>query len=239
MNQKGLAIVTGASRGIGAAVATGLAEDGYRPVLIARNKEKLDQVREEIMRAGNNPVEPVVLPADISDLEKTEAAITEVHKSQGPVDILVNSAAIWLEGSLDQPLEKFKKIVDVNLVAQYAILKTVVETMKERKEGYIFNIASRSGKHGFPGGGTYGSTKFALVGLTESLCRELAPHNIRLTSICPGWVNTRMAEEAGTPLSAEEMIQPRDILRTIRYLLSLSESVCIKEIVIEMKKSMV
>jgi NADP-dependent 3-hydroxy acid dehydrogenase YdfG len=111
--------------------------------------------------------------------------------------------------------------------------------MKAQKSGYIFNIASRAAKYGFPGGGIYGSTKFAFVGLTESLFRELAPAGIRLTSLCPGWVNTEMAKKAGTPLKEEEMIQPSDLLNTIRYLLNLSESVCIKEIVLEMKKSII
>jgi short-subunit dehydrogenase len=146
---------------------------------------------------------------------------------------------MFIDGSLNEPVDSFKKIIEINVVAQYAVLKTVTEIMKKQQSGYIFNIASRAAKYGFSDGGIYGSTKFAFVGLTESLYRELAPLGIRVTSLCPGWVNTEMAKTAGTPLKEEEMIQPNDLLNTIRYLLNLSENVCIKEIVIEMKKSII
>ena len=111
--------------------------------------------------------------------------------------------------------------------------------MKAQGKGYIFNIVSRAAKYGFPDGGIYGSTKFAFLGLAESLYRELAPLGIHVTSLCPGWVNTEMAKKAGTPFKNDEMVQPDDILNTIRYLLNLSPNVCIKDIVFEMKKSII
>jgi short-subunit dehydrogenase len=229
---KGLAIVTGASRGIGAAIAKGLANDGYRVVLIARNKQNLNKVYDEIMKSDDAP-EPVVLPLDITDYAKLDNEM----RQYGTVDVLVNAAALFMDGSLNESIDNFRKIMETNVVAQYAILKTVTGMMKARRNGYIFNIASRAAKYGFPDGGIYGSTKFAFAGLAESLYRELAPLGIRVTTLCPGWVNTEMAKSAGTPLKDEEMIQPDDLLNTIRYLLNLSENVCIKEIVIEMKKS--
>ena len=115
----------------------------------------------------------------------------------------------------------------------------MTEIMKAQKNGYIFNIASRAAKYGFADGGIYGSTKFAFLGLAESLYREFAPLGIRVTTLCPGWVNTEMAKKAGTPFKDEEMVQPDDLLNTIRYLLNLSENVCIKDIVFEMKKSII
>jgi short-subunit dehydrogenase len=235
---KGLALVTGASRGIGAAIAKGLASDGYRLVLIARNRQKLDEVRDEIIRTDGNASEPVVLALDITDYARLEAEIKSIHQAYGMMDILVNAAALFMDGSLNEPVESFRKIIDTNVVAQYAVLKTVTGIMKSQGSGYIFNIASRAAKYGFPGGGIYGTTKFAFAGLSESLYRELAPSGIRVTALCPGWVNTEMARAAGTPLEDEEMIQPGDLLHTIRYLLSLSANVCVKEIVIEMQKSM-
>lgn len=234
-----LAIITGASQGIGSAIAIGLANDGYRVVLIARNKQNLDKVYNEIMKSDNKVPEPIILPLDITDYTKVDHEIRNINQKYGAIGILVNAAAMFMDGSLNESVDNFKKIIETNVVAQYAVLKTVVEIMKTRKSGYIFNIASRAAKYGFPGGGIYGSTKFAFVGLTESLYRELAPSGIRVTSLCPGWVNTEMAKNAGTPLKEEEMVQPDDLLNTIRYLLNLSENVCIKEIVLEMKKSIV
>jgi short-subunit dehydrogenase len=237
--ETGLAIITGASQGIGSAIATGLANDGYRVVLIARNKQNLDKVHDEIMKSKANVLEPIVLPLDITDYAKVDDEIKKINQKYGTVDILVNAAAMFIDGSLNEPVENFKKIIEINVVAQYAVLKTVTEIMKIQQSGYIFNIASRAAKYGFSDGGIYGATKFAFVGLTESLYRELAPLGIRVTSLCPGWVNTEMAKTAGTPLKDEEMIQPDDLLNSIRYLLNLSENVCIKEIVIEMKKSII
>jgi NADP-dependent 3-hydroxy acid dehydrogenase YdfG len=191
------------------------------------------------MELEGNTLEPLVLPLDITDYEKLDSEINTINQKYGAIDILVNAAALFMDGSLNEPVGNFKKIMETNVVAQYAVLKTVTGIMETQAGGYIFNIASRAANYGFPGGGIYGSTKFAFAGLTESLYRELAPLGIRITSLCPGWVNTEMAKTAGTPLKDEEMIQPDDLLHTIRYLLNLSENVCIKEIVIEMRKSII
>lgn len=236
---KGLAIITGASQGIGAVIAAGLATDGYRVVLIARSKQNLEKVHDEIMRSNKHVQEPIVLPLDITDCTKADTEIKDIHQKYGAVDILVNAAAMFMDGSLSEPVDNFRKIMEINVIAQYGILKTVTEIMKVQKNGYIFNVASRAAKYGFADGGIYGSTKFALLGLAESLYRELAPLGIRVTTLCPGWVNTDMAKKAGTPFKDEEMIQPDDLLNTIRCLLNLSENVCIKDIVFEMKKSII
>jgi len=239
MEGKGLAIVTGATRGIGCSVSMGLAEDGYRVVMIARDIEALKRVREQILSSGRYTYEPIVFQADITDNEKLDTGIRNLVDQYGPVDILVNSAAMFIDGTTECSVDDFRKILETNVVAQYGIMKTVLEIMKSNRRGYVFNVASRAGTYGFPGGGTYGSTKFALIGLTDSLYREYAPQGIRFTSLCPGWVNTEMAKDAGTPLREDEMIQPEDILRTVRYLLGLSGNVCIREIVIEMQKSII
>lgn len=110
--------------------------------------------------------------------------------------------------------------------------------MKQQQSGYIFNVASRSGKVGFAGSGGYSASKFGLVGLNESLYRELTPQGIKVTALCPAWVNTKMAREAGTPLEAGEMIQPDDLFETIRWLLNLSSGACVKEVVITNPKSL-
>lgn len=239
MKKKGLAIITGASQGIGSAVAIGLAKDGYRVVCMARNKKNLEKIYSTISKIEDVQQEPLIIPIDITNYHRVEKEIKNINRKYGDIDILVNSAGIFIDGSLNASILDYKKIVELNLTAQYYIMQKVVEIMKNQKNGYIFNLASRAGKYGFPGGGIYGSTKFALIGLTESLYRELAPLGIRVTSLCPGWVNTKMAYEAGATLSENEMIQPEDVLDTIRYLLKLSKNVCVKEIVLEMNKSII
>ena len=102
-----------------------------------------------------------------------------------------------------------------------------------KEAGYIFNVASRPGKIGYTDTGIYSASKFGLICLSESFYKKLAPYGIRVTMICPGIVDTQMASETATKLSSEEMIQPTDIMKTIRWLLKLSVSTCVKEVVIE------
>lgn len=234
-----LAIVTGASQGIGSVIAKGLALKGYRVVLIARNIDKLNAVYKEIIKETNYEYEPIVMPLDLTDYSKVDTEIRNLNQKFGGISILVNAAAMFMDGSLSEPVDNFKKILDINLIAQYNILRSVVEIMKQQREGYIFNIVSRAAKYGFAGGGIYGASKFGFLGLVDSIYRELAPLGIHVTSLCPGWVNTDMAKVAGTPFKDNEMVQPEDLLKTILYILDLSPSVCIKDIVFEMEKSII
>ena len=150
--------------------------------------------------------------------------------------MLVNNAGIWKDGSVERPIEEYKEVLDVNLVAPYAILQQVVPQMKKQKSGYIFNVSSRGGTYGFPKSATYVSSKFGLSGMSESLYRELAEYNVKVTALCPSYVNTDMAEDVGPTVTPEEMIQPLDIMKTINWLLSLSPSVYIKDVIIECQK---
>ena len=230
-----IAIITGASRGIGKSIAIGLAEDGYKTVLISRSEEKLKEVKEEIdsINENNQTLSPDIYTIDVNNYEKVKQVIQDIYKTYNRIDVLVNNAGVWAEGSLDANVEELQKVLNTNLVAPYAILQEVVPVMKEQESGYIFNIASRAGKYGFPDAGTYVSSKFGLVGLSESLYRELADYNIKVTSISPSWVNTDMAQLAGGNIPTEEMIQPEDITDTIKYLLKLSPASYIKDVSIE------
>ena len=237
MRDKGIAIITGASRGIGYCISKGLAADGYKVLLIALNQKRLQMVEEEISGLVNPEVKPECLPLDVTDHKAVAEAISRIAAKPDPIEILVNNAGIWIDGTLDESPENFAGLLNTNLVSPFVFMKEVGREMKKNGRGYIFNISSRSGKYGFPGGGLYSSSKFGLVGLSESLYREFAGCGIKVTSICPGWVNTEMAFEANTPLTEKEMIQPSDILDSIRFLLGLSQSACIRELVMESSKS--
>ena len=237
MSEKRIALISGASRGIGSCIAKGLAADCYKTILIARNIEKLKAVCEEISKNVSDELIPEYMALDLTDLQKTREIITNIKSKFGTISILVNNAGMWLDGTLDESEDNFKKLLETNLVSPFVFLKEVGKEMKKHRKGHIFNIASRAGIYGFPGCGLYSASKFGLMGLSDSLYREYAEHGVKITSICPGWVNTDMAKEANTPFENHEMIQPADILNSIRYILGLSSSACIREIVIECSKS--
>ncbi len=230
-----VAIVTGAGRGIGRAVCLGLAADGYRVALVARTEADLRTVADQIAAAAGDPGDDstLLLPLDVADVSAVEQAVATVRERFGRIDLLFNNAGAIKLGTLDLNSEDITGLYEVNLRGPFAFMRAVVPVMKQRQSGHIFNIASKAGKIGFAGCGAYSATKFGLVGISESVYRELAPHGIKVTALCPSWVDTDMARTGGTPLDASQMIQPDDIMNTIRWLLSLSPAACVRELVIE------
>jgi len=226
-----VALITGASKGIGKAIALGLSELNYQTILIGRNIEDLNSGAKEITGKTGNASTPIQV--DITDFEQVKNTIEQIKNEIEHIDVLVNNAGIYFDGTVDIEKEDFTRMLETNLTAQYNMLKEVVPLMKAQKSGYIFNVASRSGKIGFAGSGAYSASKFGMVGLSEALYRELNPLGIRVTALCPGWVNTEMAFDAGTPLEAEQMIQPEDLFKTIKWLLDLSSGACVKEVILE------
>ena len=231
MGKNKIAVITGANKGIGKAISIGLAQLGYQTILIGRNNSDLETVARYITDAGCVP--PKLFQLDITDSPLVKKTIIDVVEEFGRIDILVNNAGIYFNGSSEISKENFTKMLETNLTAQFVFLNEVVPIMKEQKSGYIFNVASRAGKIGFAGSGGYSASKFGLVGLSESLYRELSPLGISVTALCPGWVHTKMAYEAGTTLEGKQMIQPEDLFKTIKWLLSLSPGACVKEVVLE------
>ncbi len=216
-----------------------LAGRGYRTALISRTETSLNDTASEINEKyiSDKNQKPLVYPVDVTDEKAVKDVIDDITEKTGRIDLLVNNAGLAAHGTLEMSVTDFDQLYKVNLRAPFVIMKGVVPVMKKQKSGYIFNIASRSGKYGFPKGGGYSASKFGLVGLSESLYRELANEGIMVTSICPSWVNTDMARKAGAIISAEDMIQPDDIMNTINWLLNLSPGACVKEIILECRKS--
>jgi short-subunit dehydrogenase len=231
-----VAIITGASRGIGRELAIGLAQDGYNLVMIARSGTALKSVLNEIESLSpTKTTKHTIHSADVSDDKLINEVVTETKERFGKINLLINNAGLYTPGTLDIPVQSFEQMVKVNLKGPFTLMKAVIPIMKEQKSGHVINIASRAGKIGFAGDGAYGASKFGLVGLNESLYRELATSGISLTAICPSWVKTEMAE--GAPIDGSEMIQPNDILKTVRWLLSLSPSVRVRELMLECRNN--
>ena len=240
MNNQKVAFITGASRGIGREIATGLAKDGYNLILVARSIKALQEVLQEINdhNTGEDAPSHSIYATDITEIEQVKKAVQETVEKYGRIDVLVNNAGTYTPGTFDLSAGEFDRMLQVNLVAPFNVMKEVIPIMKQQQNGSIINISSRAGKVGFAGDGGYVAGKFGLVGLNESVYRELSTYGIRVTAICPGWTDTEMATQAGTPFGGPEMIQPSDILNTIRWLLNLSPSVRVRELVLECKVSL-
>ena len=234
-NNKKVAIITGASRGIGANVAQALTSDGYVVVLVARSEDSLKQVVSQIVAEGNDKDSVVFYALDVQDHQAIQEMVAEVRSKFGHIDLLFNNAGIDMWGTMDVSIEDFDKTIAINLRGAFSFLKAVVPIMESQNGGTIINVASRAGKIGFPEFGVYGASKFGLVGLSESLYHQLSNKGIRVTALCPGWVDTAMAKDSG--LKKEEMISTEDIVTTVRWLLTLSPAAVVKEVIIECRNS--
>ncbi|MCB0338004.1 MAG: SDR family oxidoreductase [Bdellovibrionales bacterium] len=226
-----LAIITGAGRGIGRAVACALSKNGYRVALIARDETELEATAQECRNHhSDTPDAAVVFPLDVVDQAAVTSCVEKLLNDYGEVDLLFNNAGMFVEGTSDIDSKEFERMIDVNLKGCFYFLQAVIPSMKKRRSGYIFNLSSYVGVEALPGIGAYSATKFALNALSQSLFKELVPLGIGVTAICPSWVNTVMAQSA--PLADEDKIQPEDIADTVLYLLQLRRGAAIEKIVI-------
>lgn len=223
------ALITGASRGIGYAIAVELARQGYSLGLMALTEEGIKKAAQEIRNLFPE-VKVVSAAFDVADGVSADEFVLRVNAELGDVSVLVNNAGDYPTGTSAMPIEELQRLMDVNFLAAIRFVQGVLPSMKRNGKGYIFNIASICGVETFADVGGYCASKFALVGYSSSLAQELSPFGIKVTALCPSWVNTRKASSA--PLKPEEMIQPNDIALTIRYLLSLEPTATIREIVI-------
>lgn len=232
VSNKPVALITGASRGIGKAVALKLATMGYQLALVAKHSENLRALADEL---AQQKVDTFIFPLDVTDSERVNQAVSELIAKTGRIDILFNSAGILTRGTSDPDPSALKQLLDVNVVGTFNFIHAVVPQMKKQQKGYIFNVASLAGKEAKASVGIYAASKFAVVGLSESLFKELAPHNIKVTALCPSFVDTDMVRGSQS-ITGPEMIRPEDIAETIAYLLSLSPTAYVQEVLIRCQK---
>lgn len=227
-----VAIITGGSSGIGLAVAQAALSEGMRVAISARNKEKLARALSELTKEAQGKDRVIAVPADVSVAAQVEAMVRETINKWNRVDLLVNNAGIGQWASIEEMSEeKWDQVQAVNLKGTFLSTKAVLPVMKRQRSGYIVNISSLAGKEGMGGAAAYSSSKFGVIGFTESLLEEAVEHQIRATAICPGYVATPMV--AGASVPPEEMIPPADIGKMIIGLLHLAPVTVIKEIVIQ------
>ena len=217
------ALVTGGSSGIGLAIARALSEDGYDLTLVSRRAEKVEPAAAELGAHG--------LAADVSKEDEAQRAVAEHRERFGRLDVLVNSAGVGVAGRIeDLSTKHFDLQIGVNLRGLFLVTRAALPLLRESR-GHVINLASIAGTLPTPGLATYGAAKAAVIALTRSLNAELEADGIRATALCPGFVDTPMAQWSGVP--ADEMIQPEDCAELVRALLRLSPHARVPQIVVE------
>jgi short-subunit dehydrogenase len=184
-------LITGASSGIGKALAETLAAEGHRLALAARRQERLETLKEDLRRRFNTDV--LTIPTDLRDPAKVADMIKKTADHFGRLDVLVNNAGVLHMGPLTtMPLDKMTDLFDTNVWPLIHAIRAAVPVMEKQGGGHIVNVGSGVGRHALPFMAAYSATKFALTGLTEALRVELAPTRITFTTIYPGGVDTDM-----------------------------------------------
>jgi 3-oxoacyl-[acyl-carrier protein] reductase len=208
-----LTIVTGASRGIGKAIALRLAKENHDLMLFGRDGAVLQKVNEEVKSFN---VKTEMFLGDVADVKFVNESVKRIIKNYGKIDHLINNAGIGiLKKFVDSNLDEFKKQIDVNLYGVYNFTKAVIDHMIVNRKGSIINISSLAGKNAFIGGTMYGATKHALMGFTKSLMLEVREYNIRVAAICPGSVDTDFNPNREIIPESTKILLPEDVAETV------------------------
>ena len=223
-----VALVTGAGKGIGKAIALALAHEGVHVGLLARSTEQLEAVATEVRALG---AKASVAPADVADETAVNAAVAHIAGELGPIDILINNAGIGTFGPfLEMPVADWERIIRVNLLGAYYVTRAVLPAMLARKAGDIINVASTAGQRGAAGTSAYSASKFALLGFTESLMQEVRKSNIRVSALTPSTVATELAiDNKLTDGNPDKVMQPEDLAEFVVSQLKLNRRIFIKE----------
>lgn len=221
------ALITGAGKGIGKAIALALAKEGVNIILVARTQEEIDSVAAKIRSLR---VKALAITADVADINSVNAAIEKALAEFGTIDILINNAGIAAFGKfLELEPTDWERIIQVNLMGTYYVTRAVLPNMIERQTGDIINISSTAGLAGNALTSAYSASKFAVLGLTDSLMQEVRKHNIRVTALTPSTVATDMAKELNlTDGNPDKVMQAEDISELIIAQLKLNRRVFIK-----------
>lgn len=222
-----VALITGASRGIGRSTAIKLAENQMKLALVARNEKGLQETQKLCEEAGG---EAKIFPFDLSKTDNIHQLVEDVYKKFHSLSVLINNAGIYTRGKSDScNLEEWDQVIDINLRSIIHLNRHALPHVEKNDWGAIINISSIAGKMSHRGAGIYCTSKHGLMGYSGCLFEDVRDKNIKVTAICPGYVNTDMPSGK---LDFNKMIQPDDIAETILYILQLPLTACPTEIII-------
>ena len=234
-----VALVTGASSGIGEATAIALARAGARVAIAARRRDRLDGVAGRIADLRS---ESLVLEADVADAEQAETIVARTVERWGRLDVLVNNAGLMALSPIDRAkVEDWKRMLDLNLLGLMVATRAALPHMRRQKDGHVVNISSTAGRVANPDASVYAATKFGVGAFSEALRREVYKDNIRVTIIEPGAVATELREHVPDPDTRERIdswarsmrqLQSEDVAAAILYAVSQPPHVNVNEILL-------
>jgi short-subunit dehydrogenase len=224
------AVITGASRGIGKSTARIFALNGYDLYLCSKNEENLFQTIEEIKKDFPN-ISVNGKAFDLGNKQQAQLFGGWVNANADAVDVLVNNAGNFIQGNVsDEPDDALEEMIQVNLFSAYHLTRTLLPKMKSAKSGHIFTLCSIASLAAYPNGGSYSISKFALLGFTKNLRRELQAYGIKVTAIIPGAAYTDSWKGSG--VSEQRLMEANDIAKVIYDATLLSPQAVVEEIII-------
>lgn len=232
-----IALVTGASSGIGEATAVALAEAGAKVAIVARRRDRLDALAKRLAPLG---AEPLVLEADLLDEHAAQGVVADAERHFGRLDILVNNAGVmYLEPVGTADLGRWRRMLELNVLSLIASTQAALAGMRQRRDGHIVNVSSTAGRIANPNAAGYSATKFGVVAFSEALRREVCADNIRVSIIEPGIVQTELRDHIGDAAVRDQLnawadgmrqLQSSDVAEAIVFCVSRPDHVNVNEI---------
>jgi len=223
-----VAIVTGASRGIGRAISIALAQEAATVVLAARSIQKLQETADQVTEAGGKAE---IVVTELTEEESIKNLVKVTSEKFSRLDILVNNAGVTHSAKLEETTtEDWERCMQVNVRAPFILCRETLGLLKKSQAGYIINIASVVGVKGYPLQSAYTSSKHALRGMTISLAEELKGSNIRVHLLCPGGVDTELVQKVRPDIKRDELMQPEEIAELVLYLVTHKGNAVIDEL---------
>lgn len=226
MNKK--IVITGATKGIGRAIAEKFASKGWDLALCARSKEDLTVLHSQL---ANSNSQLITQKCDVSNREDVKVFAEKILNKFGAVDIIVNNAGIFLPGQVINEADgTLEKLIETNLYSAYHLSRMLLPNMLEKKSGHIFNLCSVASIGAYPNGGSYSISKFALLGLSKALREELKPYHIKVTALIAGATYTDSWSQSNLPES--RFMKAEDIAQAVWDVYHLSENTVVEEILL-------